>query len=257
MNPPPAEPFEIFPFYRRRCSHRRSWFGRASRWMPAQFADELRFEWRMFKVRFRSKRRRRRFESMRDILLNVGCGRAGREGWVNLDGTNGDTVNCVWDARRSLPFADRSVRGLFCEHFLEHLEYTREVPLFLNECRRVMQAGAVARFIVPDAGRYLRAYAAGGWDQLAALRPLTGEHRDHWFGHAYHTPMELVNVVFRQGVEHQFAWDEDTLRHALSACGFESVKPRRFGESADPRLLIDTPERAGESLYVEAVRPGG
>lgn len=256
MNPPPAEPFEIFPFYRRRCSHRRSWFGRASRWMPAQLADELRFEWRMFRVRLRARRRRRGFEVMRDVLVNVGCGATGRDGWVNLDGAAGPGVNCVWDARHSLPFADGAVRGLFSEHFLEHLEYTREVPLFLAECRRVMRPGAVARFIVPDAGRYLRAYAAGGWEQLAALRPLDEGRRDHWFQCAYQTPMELVNVLFRQGVEHQFGWDEETLCHALAACGFESVKPRRFGESGDPELLIDTPERAGESLYVEAVRPG-
>ena len=77
---------------------------------------------------------------------------------------------------------------------------------------------------------------------------------DRWFKHQYHTPMELLNAVFRQGPEHHFAYDAETLEFVLRHAGFENVTQRSFGVSADPVICLDIPERATESLYMEAVK---
>ena len=98
------------------------------------------------------------------------------------------------------------------------------------------------------------AYAKGGWSEVSVLRGLDAHHVDPWFQEAYETPMELINAVFRQGVEHKFAYDCDTLVRVLERSGFARVGPSRYGHSALPGLAIDSADRASESLYVEAVR---
>jgi predicted SAM-dependent methyltransferase len=193
----------------------------------------------------------------RGLRVNVGCGRTGRAGWVNLDAVPAEGVNCVYDARKSLPFEDGAVRAIFCEHFLEHIDYAEEVPYFLSECLRVLEPGGVLRVVVPDAGRYLQGYAQGGWNAIAAIRPLDAERRDPWPGDRYHTPLEVVNAVFRQGGEHRYAYDAETLVFVLEFFGFERVVQRAYGESPLDWLALEQPGRERESLVVEGLRPGG
>src|SRR5437763_1803910 len=53
--------------------------------------------------------------------VNVGCGSNVALGFLNLDYEWKPGVVC-WDVRRGLPLADASVKGIFSEHCLEHLE---------------------------------------------------------------------------------------------------------------------------------------
>jgi len=196
----------------------------------------------------------RRFHDQRDLLVNLGSGSSGRPGWVNVDIFKASGVTCRIDCRKKLPFADNSVRGILCEHFLEHIDYSEELPHFLSECHRVLQPGGVLRIIVPDAGRYLRAYADDDWDELARLRPLEKGHFDPHFKFAYRTRMELINMVFRQGHHHKFAYDSETLAFVLRRYGFEQIVQQQFRQSILPELAIDSPERASESLTIEAIK---
>jgi hypothetical protein len=45
--------------------------------------------------------------------------------------------------------------------------------------------------------------------------------------------MHVVNYVFRQGREHKYAYDEETLRAVLLAAGFEDVRRRPFNQATD------------------------
>jgi predicted SAM-dependent methyltransferase len=175
-------------------------------------------------------------------------------GFVNMDLMPGPGAIRA-DIGRHIPVPNRSVKGLFAEHVFEHLDYHTEVTRFLSECRRVMLPGARMRIVVPDAGAYIAAYASGHWDEYVRMRPLLEGRRDYWLGEVYRTRMELINAVFRQGNEHKYAYDAETLIVVLQAAGFIEVERKNFGQSGDPALLIDTPERASESLYVEAVNP--
>jgi hypothetical protein len=47
-------------------------------------------------------------------------------------------------------------------------------------------------------------------------------------------------------------YDSALLETVLRHCGFTEVAVREFQRGTDPRLLIDTPSRQPESLYMEA-----
>jgi len=247
----------INPFYGDMAEQAKSRLRLLLKMMPVHAYVVVRTEWTMLKVRVRSRRAAAAFAGQRGLMVNIGAGRLGKPGWVNVDAFPGPHVSCVYDCRKQLPFEDGSVRAIFCEHFFEHIDYTEEVPRFLSECRRVLEPGGRLRLIVPDAGRYIRAYAESGWDALAALRTLGADRSDPFLGGQYQTKMELINVLFRQGHEHKFAYDFETMAYVLDRYGFVGIQQQAFGVTAASGLglAIDEPARAVESLYVEATTP--
>jgi predicted SAM-dependent methyltransferase len=248
---PPARQASISPFFGLRAAQARGLKRLLLRFFPLHLSTQVRFETGALLNRIRYCRIRGQWRDQRGLLVNLGCGAAGKSGWVNVDVFPAHGVNCVCDCRRGLPFDTSSCVGIFTEHFLEHVDYTEEVPRLLDECHRVLIDGGLIRVIVPDAGRYLQAYAAAGWDAIASLRGLKPEYEDPYCNCRFRTKMELVNEIFRQGVQHKYAYDEATLIQVLRDAGFRDVEPKKFGESGDVRLLLDQAGRAHESLYVE------
>jgi predicted SAM-dependent methyltransferase len=222
--------------------------------LPRPAWATLRFELHMARVRVASGSARRRFRGADNLLVNLGAGTMGKAGWINVDAFAFPGINCTYDMRHGLPFADGSVRGIFCEHFFEHIDYDEEAPVLLRECHRVLKPGGVVRLIVPDAGAYLRAYCEEGWESLTRIRPLKPGRVDFYFGNHYDSKMEAVNVVFRQGTEHKYAYDAETLLNLLRRCGFARVERQAFGQSLMQEICLDQPMRESESLYVEAVK---
>jgi predicted SAM-dependent methyltransferase len=251
------EPLEIFPSCDERVAGKKgvkraiaTAFSFVPRHTYLPLLHELRVAWR----RAGTSKELRRFRGTSGLRLNIGCGACGKPGWINTDIDSFPGVNCSWDCRKSLPFPDNSAKCIFTEHFVEHLDYSEEIPYFLSECRRVLEPRGVIRIIVPDAGRYLQGYCHDGWDELAKVRQLCPGLIDGAYGSKYNTKMELVNVIFRQYFEHKFAWDYETMEFVLRHYGFSAVYQRCFGQSACDGLAIDMPERASESLYVEGVK---
>lgn len=225
-----------------------------TRIFPVHLLEQIKFELHMFRVRLRTGSNARKFSGKKNFLVNVGAGNSGKEGWVNLDGFPGAGVNCLADVRKCLPFEDNSVRGIFSEHFFEHIDYTEEAPHFLAECYRTLQPGGVVRIIVPDMEKYLRAYATDNWAEFVRIRPLDEDFKDHYYGWSYNTRMELINFLFRQGQQHKFGYDFATLEFLMRKGGFTRISRRSYGDSQQPELCIDMEIRATESLYVEAVK---
>jgi len=221
---------------------------------PRYFWLSLPFELHAFGVRLKKGSVRRRFKGKKDLKVNIGAGPEAKAGWINMDLYSGKGINCVYDCRKSLPFDDNSVQCIFTEHFVEHIDYSDDVPDFLRDCHRVLMEKGVIRIIVPDGGGYLRAYCAEGWDALGKKRTMTQEHVDVGFGWKYNTKMELINFIFRQGIQHKFAYDYPTLEFVLRKAGFALVKEQTFGKSMMDGLAIDFPERASESVYAEAMK---
>jgi len=214
----------------------------------------LKAEARLALLRLKAGSVRKRFRNAKDLLINLGSGPKGQPGWINVDAGKAPGVNCIYDCRKNLPFPDGSAKGIFCEHFMEHIDYTEEAPCFVSECHRVLKAGGVIRIIVPDAEKYLKAYCGEGWESLAGIRGLDSDHGDPYFKCRYNTRMELINVLFRQGHEHKYAYDFETLEFLFRHCSFSKVIRQEFGKSLMPELCIDQPRRASESLYMEAVK---
>jgi predicted SAM-dependent methyltransferase len=203
-------------------------------------------------VRLKSSGVVKKYRGAKDLLVNLGPGTQGLPGWINVDVFESPLVNCMYDSRKSLPFPDESVRGIFCEHLFEHIDYTEEVPYFLSECHRVLKKDGVLRLILPDAGKYLQAYCNGGWDELEKIRSLAPGRMDAHTQCKFNTRMELINVVFRQGHQHKFAYDFETLDFLLHRYGFTEVVRKDYGSSLMPELVLDQASRAPESIYVDA-----
>ncbi|HZU80541.1 MAG TPA: methyltransferase domain-containing protein [Acidimicrobiales bacterium] len=207
--------------------------------IPPYVKATVRWELHALGVRLRQRVRPTRLGDG-PFRLDIGAGGHGRPGWTTVDIVA--PADIVTDVRWHIPLPDGSCTAIFCEHLVEHLHFRDDVPRFLAECRRLLAPGAPIRLSVPDASRYLRAYVAGQTADLGALHPEAT------------TPMTVVNWAFH-GYGHRFGWDGETLVQALRDAGFEDVEEMEFGLSRHADLALDRPERAVESLYVEALAP--
>ena len=219
-----------------------------------QVADE----WRSQRIHRASARRAAELTTAGPVRLNLGCGDKKKPGWVNVD-LYAPEADLRLDLREPLPFPDGSIIHIYCEHFFEHLEYpdvddamatvletperSSEALGFLRECRRVLAPGGVLDILVPDAERKIGMYVKRREDAFPVGRD--------WWGPAWcDTPMHCINYLFRQGREHKYAYDEETLTRAFETAGFVDVRRRPY----DPSL--DAPSHELGSLCLVGRKPG-
>jgi len=184
--------------------------------------------------------RARRFRNRTGLKLHIGCGPKAKEGWVNIDLAG--RADLTLDARRQMPFADESCSVVYSEHFLEHLEYPAEVEFFLRSAHRVLRPDGVFSAGVPDTEWPLKAY----WEGISS--EYFRHAKEIWHPKWCMTRMEHINYHFRQGREHRYAYDFETLKYVLEKAGFGQVRRRDF----DPQL--DSRDRELGTLYIEAVK---
>lgn len=72
---------------------------------------------------------------MTPIFLHLGAGTRKLPGFINIDIEPGADMQL--DLTQSLPWDDRSVDGIFSEHFIEHISHADAIRL-LRECRRIL-----------------------------------------------------------------------------------------------------------------------
>jgi predicted SAM-dependent methyltransferase len=229
--------------------------------LPSHIADEVALElgFSLRRVLY-SRTTRLRLARLEDCRVNIGCGDRPTPGWVNIE-LKATAQTYFWDCRRGLPFRDNTVAAIYCEHVFEHFHPETEARLFLCDCLRSLRPGGVLRIVVPDAGAYLYAFTQS-WERLAALTPLERTHEGwrekrmnyHGLTNVYSTKMQLVNEVFRQGSQHKYAYDDETLLLVLREAGFSDATRQSFGVSLEKDMAPDSEARRAESLYVEAVK---
>jgi predicted SAM-dependent methyltransferase len=185
-------------------------------------------------------RKLRRYRDRSDLKLNLGCGSNVKPGWLNIDLS--PPADLQLDLRESLPFPDSSVCMIYSEHFVEHLTL-EDARRLMRDSLRVLKPGGLFSVGVPDAELPLTAYVMRDDEFFRSAR-------DRGHPPSYTTRMHHVNYVFRQGNEHKYAYDLETLTDALSAAGFVAITRRPF----DPTL--DSERRRIGTLYVDARKPG-
>jgi predicted SAM-dependent methyltransferase len=189
--------------------------------------------------------------------LNLASGERPKEKWLNVD-LFAPVADLRLDLRRPLPFRDNAADYIYVEHFFEHLDYPNvmdstgweheavgrpsEALQFLRECRRVLTPGGVLDVVVPDTEGMIGVYVA---------RHEVPEPGVPWWGPAWcDTAMHQVNYLFRQGRQHKYAYDEETLAKVLAATGFDGIQRRSF----DP--AVDAPNHVVGSICMTAKKPG-
>jgi predicted SAM-dependent methyltransferase len=176
-----------------------------------------------------------------DLRLNIGCGQNLKTGWVNIDLAEGADLQL--DLRERLPFPEECASVVYSEHFFEHLDYPDDSFNFLSECFRVLQPGGLFSVGVPDTEWPLKAYVNNEKEYFQAAR-------QYWHPSWCNTRMHNVNYHFRQGGEHKYAYDFETLAQTLDKVGFVSIMRRDFNPG------LDSEWRKLGTLYVDAIKPG-
>ena len=173
------------------------------------------------------------------LRLHLGSGDRLRPGWVNVD--IHPAADLRLDVRRPWPFADGSAAEVYAEHLFEHLGAPGEVAHFLAESRRVLRPGGALRLSVPDLGRHVRAYVERDESFRRAFAPFLPPETVTWG--------DALNHHFRQGGEHLYAYDAETLGERLRAAGFDDAR------AVAPSREYEQASRDFESLVMTARRP--
>jgi predicted SAM-dependent methyltransferase len=171
--------------------------------------------------------------------LNCGCGPVVKAGWINID--VGKNADLQLDLREKLPFPDNSVSYIYSEHFFEHLGYPDDAGMFLKESLRVLVPGGQFRVGVPDTEWPLVAYVQDDENYFRFVK-------ETWHPEYCDTKMHHINYHFRQGLEHKYAYDYETLANILRQAGFSKIEKSEF----DPEL--DSKHRKIGTLYVNAFK---
>lgn len=175
------------------------------------------------------------------IKVQFGCGGNRLDGWQNYD--------MEVDITKTLPFFDDSVDYIFCEHCIEHVTQ-REGFNFMQECFRILKAGATLRLATPDIAKmaqeetenYRKFIKGNGWGDG---NPGCG----------------FRAILFQHG--HQNVYSKETMTSTLYAVGFRYIKYCDPGESEKADLqnleshwrVIGKEFNNLETLCVEASKP--
>lgn len=197
----------------------------------------LRYEFRLLLQHRRAIKKARSYAGQTGLRLNLGSGDKRREGWIHID--RHPSADLQLDLREELPFAPGSASQIYSEHFFEHLEYPKQVGVFLKEARRILEVGGIFSVGVPDTEWPVLAYSQdpAGYFELAQKK-----FHPKWCD----TKMHQLNYHFRQGDEHKYAYDFETLSKVLRRAGFKNINRRHFDSNRD------TESRRIGTLYVDA-----
>jgi predicted SAM-dependent methyltransferase len=198
-------------------------------------------EFRILRIHRRNLRTAAKYANHQDIQLHLACGRRIKDGWVNID-LSSPTADIHLDLRERLPFKDSTVAIIYSEHFFEHLSYPEEVQQFLSECIRILKPGGLFCVGVPDTEPCCKNYADGNVEAFRAAQ-------ERWHPKWCDTMMHSVNYHFRQGEEHKYAYDFETLAKVLSSAGFTNIIRRPWDAGRD------APRWEDGTLYVDAHKP--
>lgn len=177
-------------------------------------------------------------------VMNIGCGRWPDPRFINTDWHWMPGVDLCWDLRKPLPFRDDRFDGIYSEHCIDGIPKEHFVPI-LREMRRVLKPRGTLRLIFCDTEIYVDAYVRHRADPSQAT-PMMQER-----GHR--TAMEALDWITHHPT-HLTLIDFTTLQLYLKEAGFARIERKAFQQGAMKELLIDRPERAFESLYVEAMK---
>lgn len=148
--------------------------------------------------------------------LHLACGTNILKGWKNLDFfEHPEVVFC--DLTKKFPVADNSVKYIFCEHFIEHINLNQGYD-FLKNCHNVLNDSGSIRIATPNLNKVVQCYLQKNlkeWDDVGFLPE---------------TPCQLLKDSLKLW-GHQFVYDEAELRSVMLKAGFKNVRRMNWHQS--------------------------
>ena len=207
-----------------------------------------------------------------DIKLNFGPGPNWSKpdsSWysVDIDPKLGDVV-VNFQHFEGLPISSNSVSCVYGSHVFEHISIFK-TPLVFKEIFRVLKDGGVFRLILPDPEKSINEYVKGNKEfQLFKRRSDRAKklyEREYTLFEClkedFLSPNGQHNLLGKNTLAHQNAWDYESIKMDLIRAGFSSEKISKVGfKKSDSDLFAfegTYPSEANEdyrSLYVEAFK---
>lgn len=208
------------------------------------------------------------------LYVQFGCGFSAPSGWRNFDASPTLRYERVpvlgrlytrnaarfpgnveyGDVLRGLPVATGSCAGVYASHVLEHLALD-DFHVALRETFRILRPGGIFRLVVPDlydlCRRYVAAHDAGDAEASHAFM-----HDSHLGESKRPRGLGGVARAWMGNSDHRWMWDEASLRRALNAHGFVSVRRAEFGDAGDPAFaLVENRDRFQGACAMEGLKP--
>ncbi|MDR1936768.1 MAG: glycosyltransferase, partial [Candidatus Accumulibacter sp.] len=177
---------------------------------------------------------------MNPIYLHLGAGTRKLPGFINIDIESGADMQL--DLTQPLPWEERSIAGIFSEHFIEHISQADAIGL-LRECRRVLAPGGVVRIATPDLSEMVRDYTE------QRISPTWEKFGLTWTANR----CERFNIGMRWW-GHQWIYDEEELTRLARMVGLEPRGRYAIGESDLP-VFRNLEYREGSRLILEFAKP--
>ncbi len=174
------------------------------------------------------------------LYLNLGAGSIKLPGFINID--LDPQADMQLDLTKKLPWPDRSVGGIYCEHFIEHLNQTEVIQL-LHECRRILMPGGIIRVATPDLVQVVQQYVDNFKD------PVWDRHGYYWAN----SRCERFNLAMRDW-GHKWMFDEEELVRLAIMVGFTVRARCDLGQSLD-NVFRNLETRDSSSLIIEFEKP--
>jgi predicted SAM-dependent methyltransferase len=138
------------------------------------------------------------------VRVNLGCGGAYLEGWVNVDADPGVRADVHADAFDFVRAHGPRIEELYMGHFLEHMVPDVALELLSLIADR-LRSGALVSAVVPDMRAIFRAYEAG---------EITNRELNELYVYSYVQPCH-----------HAWCYDADALLELFRTAGYERVAP--------------------------------
>lgn len=159
----------------------------------------------------------------KNLRINLGCGRTGIEGFINIDHRLSGVTNMVLDIKR-LPFRKNTVEVIEAHHVIEHISH-KKIGSMLDEWRRVLKPDGKLIIECPNVDETMKEYLAGNEYRIFNIYGLQGYKGDfHLFGY---NPKRLKELL----EEHRFY-----------KC--KSEEPTDFHKDDEPCLRMTCKKRA-------------
>ncbi len=171
--------------------------------------------WQTVKNHYEFTRAGKRLEGLEKY--NLACGNNVMKGWANID-LYGPKEVIRWNLTRTFPVRAASVKYVFTEHFIEHIERLEALKL-LREVYRLLIEGGCIRITTPNLSQVVASYNDDVLDEWVDVR---------W---KPETPCRMMNEFFRSW-DHKFVYDVRELEALLVQAGFSKIESLDWGQSS-------------------------
>lgn len=203
-------------------------------------------------------------------FVQYGCGWCAPESWTNFDASptlRFERIPLIGrlytknharfpknvhygDITNGLPIADNSCEAVYCSHILEHLALD-DFSLALKNTYKILRAGGVFRFVVPDLEFLINNYQCDP-THLAAIKLMQSTRLGK---EKRARGLQGLLSLWIGNSQHLWMWDYKSLIFELEQEGFQNIRRATFGDSSLPLFTdVESFERWDNCLGVECIK---